>query len=164
MSAPPPPSTPEQWEQTLAELRATNEELQRRRLEHVHNLERFRAEANAKALKRLEDEALRREDTYRDRALGIGDLVLRRAKDTTKLHPRWDGPFVIHDLTDRNTYQLRTRNGYILRTLYNAERLKRYHPSEPEPSLWYSSAELQRRDAKERFERDLRARRVVPQS
>lgn len=136
------------------------ERMQHARLERVQDLERFRAEANAKALKRLEQEALRREDTYRDRGIGIGDLVLRRTKDESKLHPRWDGPFIVHDLTDRNTYQLRTRGGYILRTLYNAERLKPYHSSEPEPRLWYSSAELQRRDAKARFERDLQNRRA----
>ncbi|PIL29294.1 hypothetical protein GSI_09345 [Ganoderma sinense ZZ0214-1] len=93
------------------------------RLEHVQNLERFRAEANAKGLQRLEKEASKRENAYHDRALGIGDLVLHRSENPTKLHPRWDGPFIIQDLTDRNTYQLRTRNGYVLRTLYNGERL-----------------------------------------
>ncbi|PIL34997.1 hypothetical protein GSI_02784 [Ganoderma sinense ZZ0214-1] len=136
------------------------EALQRQRLEHVQNLERFHAEANAKGLQHLEKEASKRENTYHDRALDIGDLVLRRSENPTKLHPRWDGPFIIQDLTDRNTYQLHTCNGYVLRTLYNGERLKRYKPSEPEPNLWYSSAELQRCDAKACFECDLRDRRA----
>ena len=75
-------------------------------------------EANAKGLRRLEEVAAKREDTYKDHGIGIGDLVLRRSPEATKLHPRWDGSFVVHDLTDRNTYQLRTKNGYVLRTLY----------------------------------------------
>ncbi|GBE78770.1 predicted protein [Sparassis crispa] len=129
--------------------------LQNCRLEHVQNLERFRTEANTRALRRLQDEARRREGTYHERALGIGDYVLRRSENPTKLHPRWDGPFIVHDVTDRNVYQLRTRNGYILRTLYNAARLKRYHPSNMDPELWYSSADLQRRDARARMQRRL---------
>ncbi|TFY51095.1 hypothetical protein EVJ58_g10743 [Rhodofomes roseus] len=151
-------------EPTLDTLRrpptdAEIEMLQHRRVEHIQNLERMRTEANARALGRLENEANRREGTYRERGFGIGDLVLRRSESPTKLHPRWDGPFIVHDLTDRNTYQLRTRNGYILRTLYNGERLKRYFPATPAPPLWYSSAELQRRDAKARIQRDINIRR-----
>ena len=44
-AAPPParsPATPEQWEQTLAQLRATNEELQRRRAEAEKDRDLFR--------------------------------------------------------------------------------------------------------------------------
>ncbi|TBU36472.1 hypothetical protein BD309DRAFT_1085159 [Dichomitus squalens] len=37
-----PPTTPEQWEQTLAQLRATNEELQRRRAEAEKDRDLFR--------------------------------------------------------------------------------------------------------------------------
>ncbi|PIL31638.1 transcription factor [Ganoderma sinense ZZ0214-1] len=135
--------------------------LQHARLERVRDLSRFRGEANMQALRRLEAAAEKREDTYRDRGIGIGSLVLRRSPEATKLHPRWDGPFIVHDLTDRNTYQLRTKNGYVLRTLYNAERLKPYNSSEAAPGLWYSSAELQRRDAKSRTENDLQARRII---
>nr|VWP00786.1 Methylenetetrahydrofolate reductase (EC [Ganoderma boninense] len=135
--------------------------LQHARLERVRDLSQFRGEANMQALRRLEAAAEKRENTYRDRGIGIGSLVLRRSPEATKLHPRWDGPFVVHDLTDRNTYQLRTKNGYVLRTLYNAERLKPYNTSEAAPRLWYSSAELQRRDAKSRVENDLQARRIT---
>lgn len=99
--------------------------MQHTRLKHVQDLERFQTEANAKALHCLGAKAACREEMYKDHALGVGDLVLRRAPDATKLHPRWDKPFIVHNLTDRNTYQLRTCNGYVLCTLYNAEQLKR---------------------------------------
>lgn len=65
----------------------------------------------------------------------------------SKIHPRWDGPFNIHDVADNNTYQLRTRNGYILRHLYNGARLRRYHTRMADPSIWYASSDLQRKDA-----------------
>jgi transposase InsO family protein len=130
------------------------EQLQHKRLEHVQNLEKFREESNAKALARLEAEAESRDESYKERALGIGDLVLRVNERQSKIHPRWDGPFIIHDVSDKNTYQLRTRNGYILRHLYNGSRLQRYYPgrwADPVPSLWYASSELQRKDAHERM-------------
>jgi hypothetical protein len=38
----------------------------------------------------MEKEALQREEGYRERGLGIGDLVKRRHEASTKLHPRWD--------------------------------------------------------------------------
>lgn len=71
----------------------------------------------------------------------------RKVHSRTKLHPRWDGPFIIHDLTDKNTYQLATRSGFILRHLYNREQLSRYHASDTDTDLWYASAALQRNAA-----------------
>ncbi|TFY51092.1 hypothetical protein EVJ58_g10744 [Rhodofomes roseus] len=140
-------------------------QLRYERLEQVRNLEDLRTEANVRALRRLQNEANRREDTYRERALGIGDLVLRRSESPSKIHPRWDGPFIVHDLTDKNTYQLATRNGYILRHLYNGERLKKYVPSKlvPNSKLWYASADLQRKDAAARMKEDAARRRAQTQ-
>jgi hypothetical protein len=125
--------------------------LRERRLEHVQNLARFRQEANQRAAARMDKEASQHEERYQERGLGIGDLVKRRHEGSTKIHPKWDGPFVIRDITDKNTYQLRTRNGYILKSLYNGERLQRYFlPSGVQESLWFSSSSLQQKDAVER--------------
>ena len=125
--------------------------LRERRLEHVQNLSRIRQEANRRAESRMEKEASQREERYRERGLGPGDLVKRRHEAGTKLHPRWDGPFVIRDVTDKNTYQLQTRNGYILKNLYNGERLQHYFPSsKAQNSLWFASSGLQQKDEAER--------------
>jgi transposase InsO family protein len=51
--------------------------LRERRLEHVQNLARFRQEANQQAAVRMDQEAAQREENYRERGLGIGDLVKR---------------------------------------------------------------------------------------
>ncbi|KZV78336.1 hypothetical protein EXIGLDRAFT_560361, partial [Exidia glandulosa HHB12029] len=56
-----------------------------------------------------------------------GDLVKRKSERPSKMHPHWDGPFIIHDMTDKNTYQLATRSGYVLKHLYNGARLSRYY-------------------------------------
>ena len=128
-------------------------ELHRRRRLHVQNLERFRAEASTRALGHLEREAARRDETYGERGIGIGDLVKRRAVRASKLHPQWDGPFIVHDMTDKNVYQLATRGGYILKSLYNGERLARYHASNDTADLWYATADLQRRNAESRENR-----------
>ena len=51
-----------------------------------------------------------REEYYCERGLSVGDMVKHRHKAGTKLHPKWDSKFIICDITDKNTYQLQTRN------------------------------------------------------
>ena len=69
-------------------------------------------------------------------------------KAGTKLHPKWDGPFVIHAVTDKNVYQLQTCNGYVLQHLYNGEQLCPYHPpTSSKMSLWFASSNLKKKDA-----------------
>jgi hypothetical protein len=122
-------------------------DLRERRLEHVQDLARFRQEANVRAESRMEKEAGQRDERYRETGLGIGDLVKRRHEAGTKLHPRWDGPFIVRDVTDKNTYQLQTRNGYVLKNLYNGARLRRYFPSSSsENALWFASSGLRQKD------------------
>ena len=133
--------------------------LQERRLEHVQDLARFRREANERAESRLEKEALSRDDAYREKGLGIGDVVKRQHEAGTKLHPRWDSPFVIRDVTDKNVYQLQTRNGYVLKNLYNGSRLQRYFPSSnSDSSLWFASSGLRQKDKKARRTQNQRER------
>ncbi len=70
-------------------------------------------------------EADQREEEYRERGLGIGDLVKRRHEAGTKLHPRWDGPFRIRDVTEQRYFP----------------------PSGSQNSLWFASSNLQQKDA-----------------
>ena len=56
----------------------------------------------------MEKEVLQREEVYHKRGLGPGDLVKCRHEASTKLHPHWDGLFIIRDVTDKNMYQLQT--------------------------------------------------------
>lgn len=136
-------------EKVLENLRRvpTDEEishLQYLRLEHVQDLARSRAEANAQAESRTEKEATQREDQYREKRLGVGDLVKRRHE--AEAPPRWDAPVMIRDVTDKNVYQLQTRNGYILRNSYNGQRLQRYYPPSDSKSLWFASSGLRKKE------------------
>ncbi len=97
------------------------EALQKHRLEYVHDLEKFRKDANTEGHELLERIAKEREQGYLEWGLTIGDLVKRQNKCQSKLHPCWDGPFIICDISDKNTYQLMTRNSHILQNLYNGE-------------------------------------------
>jgi hypothetical protein len=60
-----------------------------------------------------------------------GDLVMREPLNRkSKLHPRWDGPFVILGATDKDVYQLATANGYTLPNLHNVARLRKLDKDE----------------------------------
>jgi transposase InsO family protein len=131
--------------------RVEMEEAAHHRREHVQNLSRFRTEAAEKY-----NAALRRLVQARDDAADlqgpilIGDLVMRSPINRkSKLHPRWDGPFVVLDSTDKDVYQLGTANGYILENLVNVARLRKLNESERRGYIgdfWDASSRLQTRD------------------
>jgi len=57
----------------------------------------------------------RRDDTaFLKDPIQHGDLVMRSPINCpSKLYPRWDGPFIVLEITDRDTMQLATPNSYI---------------------------------------------------
>lgn len=92
------------------------------------------------------------DDNFTERGLRIGDLVLRKFEGRpTKLHPQWDGPFVIKDATPQGVYTIMTSNGHVLRMKYNASKLKKFIGSRD--NFYYASEELHRRDAAARRHR-----------
>lgn len=150
------PRLPHDAVYNIVRLPPTNQELedlQKRRLTHVHNLDRYRINANERARETLDKIAVDREEHYFERALCVGDLVKRMNPSQSKIHPRWDGPFIIRNVTSKNTYQLQTRNGYILRNLYNGARLRRYYPPRENVGLYTVSNNLRQRDEQERLTR-----------
>ena len=127
------------------------EEAAQHRREHVQNLSRFRTEAAEKYHASLERLVQSRDDsTDLHGPILIGDLVMRSPINRkSKLHPRWDGPFVVLDSTDKDVYQLGTANGYILENLVNVARLRKLSESERKSYIgdfWDASSRLQVRD------------------
>jgi hypothetical protein len=60
-----------------------------------------------------------------------GDLVMREPLNRrSKLHPRWDGPFVVLGATNKDVYQLATANGYTLPNLHNIACLRKLDKNE----------------------------------
>jgi hypothetical protein len=71
------------------------------------------------------------EDQYFKRALMPGELVLQQLETRpSKLHPQWDGPFVIHSASPNGSYRLKTPNGTVLKYSTNGDCLKRFFGSD----------------------------------
>jgi len=120
--------------------------MQQRRQHHVQNLGKYRTDAAEKyrdAFRKLADN---RDDNYPEKAIAAGDLVMRKPINLrNKLWPSWDGPFVVVDYTDKDTYQLGSANGYIVRRLVNGERLRKLSEKELKKyrgEFWNASSRL----------------------
>ena len=83
---------------------------------------------------RIKRQQLRQKE-YHDRRIvkpviyEIGDKVLiyeaaKQTSHTGKLHPKWKGPYYIHDLLYLGVYKLRTLDGKVLQTPLNGSLLK----------------------------------------
>jgi hypothetical protein len=125
----------------------------------VQNLDKYRTEAADRYRAAIEKLAQNRDDTaFINDPIIPGDLVMRIPLNRrTKLHPKWDGPFVILNSTDKDVYQLATANGYILPNLHNIARLRKLDKDERARytgDFWDASERLKRHDrvAKERGE------------
>jgi len=60
-----------------------------------------------------------------------GDLVMREPLSRkSKLHPRWDGPFIIVCSSEKDVFQLATANSYKLPHLHNIARLRKFNKEE----------------------------------
>lgn len=69
------------------------------------------------------------DESYNEQGLKVRDVVLRRFEgQPTKLHPKWDGPFIISDSDSREkgVFSLRTANGDALQMKVNGSRLKKF--------------------------------------
>ena len=88
-----------------------------------------------------------------------GDLVMRNVPNPkSKLHPKWDGPFVVVDISDKNTYQLATANGYIIRNLINDARVRKLTADERmkyRDEFWNASDRLKLHDKRAEQEQQL---------
>jgi hypothetical protein len=133
--------------------------MQQRRQHHVQNLGQYRTNAAQKYRDPFARLADNRDNNYHDKAIAAGDLVMRKPINIrNKLWPKWDGPFVVVDYTDKNTYQLGSANGYIVRRLINGERLRKLSEVELREyrgQFWHASCRLKTYDEKAKRERDL---------
>ena len=98
----------------------------------IQNLEKYRTEAAERYRAAMEKLASARDDmAFMKDPIMPGDLVMRAVLNRqTKLHPKWDGPFVVLDSTAKDTYQLATANGYTLPNLWNVAHLRKLDKDE----------------------------------
>jgi hypothetical protein len=67
----------------------------------------------------------------RERSFNIGDLVLRRIQDKSglnKLNSRWEGPFVIKQVTRPGSYRLQYPEGQDVLNSWNIQNLRKFYP------------------------------------
>ena len=130
------------------------------RRQHVQDLSKYRTEATKKYHAALECLAKSRDSSYLAKPIIIGDLVMcSPLNHESKLHPRWDGPFVVLDSSDTDTYQLATANGHILENLINVDRLRKLNEDERKQytgDFWAASERLKLHDKRARDQRQLR--------
>lgn len=143
------------------EVPLSNVELEEARLArktYVQNLQKYRTDAANKYRTALEKLANKRDETARSEPIIAGDLVMRSINPDTKLHPKWDGPFVVLASSDKDVYQLATANGYVLRNLVNIERIRKLSTDECEKyvgQFWNASERLRAQDARTNREQEL---------
>jgi len=119
--------------------------------QRIRNLRKYRtvaAERYNAAMQRLADA---RDDTaFLTDPLQPGDLVMRSPINRkSKLHPRWDSPFVVLEVTDKDAVQLVSANGYIINNLVNKARLRKLDTDERtkyQDEFWKASNRLKWHD------------------
>ena len=77
----------------------------------------------------------------------------------SKIHPQWDGPFIVLGSSDGDPYQLDTANGYVLKNLVNVQRLCKLNQEERKKykdDFWEASNRLRSQDEQARKDRELK--------
>jgi predicted nucleotidyltransferase len=121
----------------------------RRRLRNLRKYRTLAAERYHQALSKLAQN--RDEAAFVKDPIQAGDLVMREPiNHLSKLHPKWDGPFVVLDSTDKDAFQLASSNGYIINHLVNKDRLRKLDVDERKKyadEFWEASNRLRKHDA-----------------
>jgi hypothetical protein len=67
----------------------------------------------------------------RERSFSVGDLFLRRIQDESGLHKlnsRWEGPFVVKQVTRLGLYRLQYPEGKDAPNSWNIQNLHKFYP------------------------------------
>ena len=117
----------------------------------IRNLRKYRTVAAERYNAAMQHLADARDDTaFLTDPLQPGDLVMRSPINRkSKLHPEWDGPFVVLEVTDKDAVQLASANGYIINNLINKARLQKLDTDERakyRDEFWEASNRLKRHD------------------
>jgi len=146
------PTLPSESTSTLTEPISPTEleDIHQHRREHIQNLGQYRTKAAEKYREAYRKLADARDEQYLDSGITAGDLVMRKPINLkNKMWPKWDGPFVVLEYTDKNTYQLGSSNGYVVRNLVNGERIRKLSSKELKRyrgGFWHASGRLKAND------------------
>ncbi|HTS08815.1 MAG TPA: reverse transcriptase domain-containing protein [Candidatus Eisenbacteria bacterium] len=119
--------------------------------QRIRNIRKYRTVAAERYNAAMQCLADARDDTaFLTDPLRPGDLVMRSPINRkSKLHPQWDGPFVVLEVTDKDAVQLASANGYVINNLVNKARLRKLDTHERvkyRNEFWEASDRLKKHD------------------
>jgi hypothetical protein len=118
------------WKSPRVEMYNEGEADEVRQLE-LDSVEEARCTALVQSARYLQGIRRYHDRNVKERSFSIGDLVLRRIQDESSLHKlnsRWEGPFVIKQVTRPGSYQLEYPEGQDVPNSWNIQNLRKFYP------------------------------------
>jgi hypothetical protein len=118
------------WKSPRVEMYNEGEADEVRQLE-LDSVEEVRCTALVQSARYLQGIRRYHDRNVRERSFSVGDLVLRRIQDESGLHKlnsRWEGPFVVKQVTRPGSYQLQCPEGQDVPNSWNIQNLRKFYP------------------------------------
>jgi ribonuclease HI len=117
------------WKSLRVEMYNEGEADEARQLE-LDSVEEARCTALVQSVRYLQGIRRYHDRNVRERSFSIGDLVLRRIQDESSLHKlnlRWEGPFVVKQVTRPGSYRLHYPEGPHVPNSWNIQNLRKFY-------------------------------------
>jgi hypothetical protein len=118
------------WKSPRVEAYQEGEADEARQLE-LDSVEEVRINALTQSARYLQGVRHYHDRNVQQRSFNVGDLVLRRIQDETGLHKlnsRWEGPFIVSEVTRPGSYRITYANGNEVPNSWNIKHLRRFYP------------------------------------
>jgi hypothetical protein len=117
------------WKSPRVEMYNEGETDEARQLE-LNSIEEAHCTALVQSARYLQGIRQYHNRNVRERSFSIGDLVLRRIQDESGLHKlnsRWEGPFVVKQVTRLGSYRLQYPEGQDVLNSWNIQNLRKFY-------------------------------------
>jgi hypothetical protein len=118
------------WKSPRVEMYNEGEVDEARQLE-LDSIEEARCTALIQSARYLHGIRRYQDRNVREWSFSIGDLVLRRIQDESGLHKlnsRWEGPFIVKQVTRPGSYRLQYPEGQDVPNSWNVQNLCNFYP------------------------------------
>jgi hypothetical protein len=117
------------WKSPRVKMYNEGEADEARQLE-LDSVEEARCTALVQTARYLQGIRWYHDRNVKERSFNIGDLVLRRIQDESSLHklnPRWEGPFVVKQVTRSGSFQLQYPESQDVPNSWNIQNLRKFY-------------------------------------
>jgi hypothetical protein len=118
------------WKSPRVEMYNEGEANEARQLE-LDSVEEARCTALVQSARYVQGIRRYHDRNMKERSFGIVDLVLRRIQDEFGLHKlnsRWEGPFIVKQVTRPGSYRLQYPEGQDVPNSWNIQNLRKFYP------------------------------------